>query len=75
MKQAASTVDALKDRATHTISNSEAFKEAAKQAKIAAESIEKAAKVLEETKTFKQVASTAKSVDKLADVRMYTRPG
>lgn len=75
LKQAVGTVDALKDRVTHSISNSEVFKETAKQAKIATESLEKAAKIMEETKTFKQVAMTAKAVDKLADVRMYTRPG
>lgn len=75
MKQAISTADAIKTRASHTISNSEAFKKAAESAKIAAESLERAAKTVESTKTYKHVASTAKNIDEIADVRMYSRPG
>lgn len=61
------------------IQSSEAAKEAIRQAKIAAEALEKAAKTVGDTQIYKQVSSTAKAVrvevDNLADVRMYSRPG
>uniref|UniRef100_A0A7E4V176 Mitochondrial import inner membrane translocase subunit TIM44 n=1 Tax=Panagrellus redivivus TaxID=6233 RepID=A0A7E4V176_PANRE len=56
-----------------------ASQEALKQAKAAAEVLEKAAKEIGDTQAYQQVASTAKSVqkeiDNIADVRMYSRPG
>lgn len=61
------------------LKSTEAAQEALKQAKAAAEAMEKAARVVGDTKVYKQVASTTKNVsmqiDNLADVRMYSRPG
>uniref|UniRef100_A0AC34F717 Mitochondrial import inner membrane translocase subunit TIM44 n=1 Tax=Panagrolaimus sp. ES5 TaxID=591445 RepID=A0AC34F717_9BILA len=55
-----------------------AGQEALKQAKVAAEFLEKTAKDIGDTQVYQQVSSTAKSVqreiDNIADVRMYSRP-
>lgn len=45
------------------------------QLKVAVESAEKVARQLGETQIYRQVSNTAKEIDRLADVRMYTRPG
>jgi len=57
---------------------SEKGQEAIKQLKVAAETLEQAAKTVGDTQVYKQVATTAKAVNKeldnLTDVRMYSRP-
>ncbi|KAI1718090.1 tim44-like domain-containing protein [Ditylenchus destructor] len=66
------------NRMVTDLKSTEAAQEALKQAKAAAEAMEKAARVVGDTKVYKQVASTTKNVsmqiDNLADVRMYSRP-
>ena len=61
------------------LQTSERGKEILRQAKQAVEALEQSAKVIGDTQAYRHVSSTAKAVsgelDKLADVRMYSRPG
>lgn len=51
-----------------------ASQEMIKQAKVAAELAEKAAREIGNTQAYKQVSSVAKEIDNIAGVTMYSRP-
>lgn len=51
-----------------------AGQEALKQAKVAAELLEKTAQDIGNTQVYQQVSSAAKQIDSIAGVTMYSRP-
>jgi hypothetical protein len=57
------------------LKNTKVGQDTLQQLKAAADTAEQVAKQVGETQVYKQVAYTAHEIDKLADVRMYTRPG
>uniref|UniRef100_A0A915MN54 Uncharacterized protein n=1 Tax=Meloidogyne javanica TaxID=6303 RepID=A0A915MN54_MELJA len=58
-----------------SIKDSQLGQDAFKQLKAAAEVAEQVAKQVGDTQVYRQVANTANEIDKLADVRMYSKPG
>ena len=57
------------------LKQSKVGQEALQQLKTAVDTAERVAKQVGETQVYKQVAYVAQEIDKIADVRMYTRPG
>uniref|UniRef100_A0A1I8BM84 Tim44 domain-containing protein n=1 Tax=Meloidogyne hapla TaxID=6305 RepID=A0A1I8BM84_MELHA len=57
-----------------SIKDSQIGQDAFKQLKAAAEVAEQVAKQVGDTQVYRQVANTASEIDKLADVRMYSKP-
>lgn len=57
------------------LKNTKIGQDALQQLKVAAETAERVAKQVGETQVYKQVSYAAHEIDKLADVRMYTKPG
>lgn len=57
------------------VKESQIGNDALKQLKAAAEVAEQVAKQIGDTQVYRQVSNTAAEIDKLADVRMYTKPG
>lgn len=56
------------------LKNTKVGQDALQQLKVAAETAERVAKQVGETQVYKQVSYAAHEIDKLADVRMYTKP-